>query len=54
MSPNVRFVHRSAITGKFVSRSYAKRYPHLTVRERLRPTREPYLKPICPNPETEH
>lgn len=50
----VRFLHRSAITGRFVSVRYAKRYPHLTVRERLRPTREAYLKPVYPNPETEH
>ena len=26
--------HRSAVTGKFVTQAYAKRYPHLTVAER--------------------
>lgn len=33
MKPTYR--HRSAVTGRYVSASYAKRYPHLTVRERL-------------------
>jgi hypothetical protein len=28
-----RYRYRSAITGRFVRASYAKRYPHLTVRE---------------------
>lgn len=28
--------YRSAITGRFVSASYAKRWPRLTVRERIR------------------
>ena len=28
------FVARSAVTGRFVSACYARRYPHLTVRER--------------------
>jgi hypothetical protein len=50
----VRFLHRSAITGRFVSARYAKRYPHLTVRERLRPAREPYLKPVYRDPLTVH
>lgn len=27
--------YRSSITGKWVSAAYAKRYPHLTVRERV-------------------
>lgn len=31
-----RYIYRSAITGKFVSAAYAARYPHLTVRERLK------------------
>jgi hypothetical protein len=31
-----RYVYRSAVTGRFVSAAYAKRYPHLTVRERLK------------------
>lgn len=30
-----RYIFRSAITGRFVTASYAKRYPHLTVRERV-------------------
>lgn len=30
---NRRYRYRSAITGKFVSAAYAKRYPHRTVRE---------------------
>jgi hypothetical protein len=51
---DIRFLYRSAITGRFVSKRYAQRYPHLTVRERPRPTREPYIKPVYPNPETEH
>lgn len=25
--------YRSAVTGRYVTASYAKRYPHLTVRE---------------------
>jgi hypothetical protein len=29
--------YRSAITGKFVSAAYAKRYPKITVREKKRP-----------------
>lgn len=49
----VRFLYRSAITGRFVKPSYAKRYPHLTIRERFRPCRGSYLKPYS-NPETEH
>lgn len=27
--------YRSAVTGRWVSEAYAKRYPHLTVRERV-------------------
>lgn len=30
-----RYRYRSAVTGKFVSASYAKRYPNRTVRERV-------------------
>jgi len=30
-----RYRYRSAVTGKFVSAFYAKRYPRLTVRERV-------------------
>ena len=30
-----RFRYRSAVTGRYVKQAYAKRYPHLTVRERL-------------------
>lgn len=30
-----RYVHRSAITGRFVSKAYAKRYPDITIRQRL-------------------
>jgi hypothetical protein len=29
------YIYRSAITGKFVSKAYAKRYPKRTVRERV-------------------
>lgn len=50
----VRFLYRSAVTGRFVKASYAKRYPHKTVRERFRPAREPYIKPCYPDPKTEH
>lgn len=32
---NPRFVFRSAVTGRFVSRAYAILHPHLTMRERL-------------------
>ena len=32
MKPQYRY--RSAITGRYVKPTYAKRYPHLTVRER--------------------
>jgi hypothetical protein len=32
-----RYVYRSAITGKFVTAAYAKRYPHLTMRQRIKP-----------------
>lgn len=28
-----RYRYRSAVTGKFVSAGYAKRYPHRSVRE---------------------
>jgi hypothetical protein len=28
--------YRSAVTGKFVSKAYAARYPHLTIRERIK------------------
>lgn len=31
-----RYRHRSAVTGRFVSAAYARRYPKLTVRERFR------------------
>lgn len=30
------YVYRSAITGRFVSRWYALRYPRLTIKERVR------------------
>lgn len=29
--------YRSAVTGRYVTPGYAKRYPHLTVRERVKP-----------------
>jgi hypothetical protein len=29
------YVYRSAKTGRFVTKAYAKRYKHLTVRERV-------------------
>lgn len=35
-----RYLYRSSVTGKFVSAAYAKRYPHLTVRERVRLRRD--------------
>lgn len=28
--------YRSAVTGRMVTKSYAKRYPHLTIREKVR------------------
>lgn len=31
-----RYVFRSAVTGRFVSAAYAKRYPHLTIKERVK------------------
>lgn len=31
-----RYRYRSAVTGRYVTAGYAKRYPHLTVRERVR------------------
>lgn len=31
-----RYRHRSAVTGKFVSAAYAKRWPKKTVRERVK------------------
>jgi hypothetical protein len=30
-----RYRYRSAITGRYVTKAYAARYPHLTVRERV-------------------
>lgn len=33
-APKRQVRHRSAVTGKFVTAAYAKRYPHLTVAER--------------------
>lgn len=30
-----KYVYRSAVTGQYVKPGYAKRYPHLTVRERV-------------------
>jgi len=32
-----RYVYRSAVTGRFVTQAYAKRYPHLTIRHRVKP-----------------
>lgn len=32
----IRYVYRSAVTGRFVSAAYAKRYPARTVRERVK------------------
>ena len=31
-----RYVYRSAKTGRYCSKAYAERYPHLTVRERVK------------------
>jgi hypothetical protein len=33
------FAHRSAKTGRFVIPGFARRHPHTTVKERLRPKR---------------
>lgn len=30
-----QYRYRSAVTGRYVTASYAKRYPHRTVRERV-------------------
>lgn len=30
-----RYVYRSAVTGRFVSKEYARRYPKKTVREKV-------------------
>lgn len=35
------YVYRSSVTGKFVKPGYAKRYPHLTVRSRVKPLPKP-------------
>ena len=32
----MKYIYRSAVTGKFVSKAYAKRYPKRTVRERVK------------------
>lgn len=32
-----RYRYRSAVTGKFVTAAYAKRYPRRTARERVKP-----------------
>lgn len=34
-SGKTRYVYRSAVNGHFVSKAYAKRYPHLTVKETI-------------------
>jgi hypothetical protein len=34
--PKRKYRHRSAITGRYVTAAYAKRYPHTTWRERVR------------------
>lgn len=31
-----RYVYRSSVTGRFVSAGYAKRYPHLTEKQRMK------------------
>lgn len=31
-----KYRYRSAVTGRFVSETYAKRWPHLTVKEKVR------------------
>lgn len=36
-----RYYYRSAVTGRFVKPWYAKRWPHLTVRVRVKP------RPVC-------
>lgn len=36
MSGKAVYRYRSAVTGRYVSPGYAKRYPHLTVRERVK------------------
>lgn len=37
MRADKRYAYRSAVTGRWVKASYARRYPHLTVRVALRP-----------------
>ncbi|MGH2621642.1 MAG: hypothetical protein ACRDHG_13905 [Anaerolineales bacterium] len=32
----LRYVYRSAVTGKFVTAAYARRYPKRTIRQRLK------------------
>ncbi|HEY9096423.1 MAG TPA: hypothetical protein VIN35_11810 [Hydrogenophaga sp.] len=34
--PKARYVYRSAKTRRYCTKQYAARYPHLTVRERVR------------------
>ncbi len=36
MKAKYQYVYRSAVTGKFVKAGYAKRYPHLTIKQRIR------------------
>lgn len=36
MSPAIRYVYRSAITGRFVSKAYAEQNPDTTVRSMAR------------------
>lgn len=35
--PRARYRYRSAVTGRFVSAAYAKRFHRRTVRERVKP-----------------
>lgn len=49
--------YRSSVTGKLVSAAYAKRYPHLTVRERVNsPGFDAFCKgePEKAKPQTRH
>ena len=39
MKAKPRYVYRSAVTGRFVPESYARRFPHLTIRQRVKACR---------------
>ena len=41
----IRRIWRSAVTGRFVSRLFARKHPRETVRERLHPVRPDHRAP---------